>query len=336
MTAIPTARGGTIDSGELGFTLMTECLSVTDPEVDANWPDILGDDEVYIGETIEALKVAKQHGVDTIVDRSIPGIGRDVARLKRIADAAPVNILISTGYYTWRDVPFLFQFRELFGELFDHAPGIDHYFERDLEQGVADTGVRAAILKAVTDRFGVTEGVEYLLRAVARAHRRTGAPISTHTNGAEMGLEQQRVFREEGVDLSRVYIGHVDYTPGNGVEQIEQLIEAGSTVSLDIMFGYELHGRPDFEQSRMERIVELCARGHASHMLLSHDIAFVTDLLPQGHRKRHLYPSYAPWTEITLSLIPQLLERGVTQGQIDQMMIENPRRIFESRDLGPY
>jgi len=70
-------------------------------------------------------------------------------------------------------------------------------------------------------------------------------------------------------------------------------------------------------------------------MFLSHDMPAVVDLVPP--EDRHLiYSKYAPWTEISLSLIPTLLARGVTQAQIDQIMIDNPRRFFESRDRGAY
>src|SRR6185503_12571790 len=82
-------------------------------------------------------------------------------------------------------------------------------FVRDIEEGIAGTGVKAAILKCATDKPGVTHGVERVLRAVAKAHRSTGVPISTHTHArTERGLDQQRIFEEEGVDPSRVIIGH--------------------------------------------------------------------------------------------------------------------------------
>ncbi|BDZ51438.1 hypothetical protein GCM10025867_36790 [Frondihabitans sucicola] len=87
-------------------------------------------------------------------------------------------------------------------------------------------------MKVATDSFGVTDDLDLLLRATARVHRRTGVPISTHAAAhSEQGLAQQRIFREEGVDLSRVIIGHV----GDLVDlsYAERLIEAGSTVGLD-------------------------------------------------------------------------------------------------------
>ncbi len=333
MAKVPTARGDEIESGELGFTLMAESLFNVDTEVNLNWPDTFGDVEKRITDAIAALKVAKRHGVDTLVDRSIAGIGRNVPLMKRVALESPVNIIVSTGFYTWRDIPLMFYFRELFRDKLEDKRGMEYYFQRDLEEGIGNTGVRAAILKCATDQYGVTEGVEMVIRAVARVHRRTGAPISTQTDGAPAGLAQQRIFDEEGVDLSRVYIGHVDKTPGTCVEEIQKLIDRGSTVSFDMLSAADLYG---IRESRINRIVELCSRGCADRMLLSHDLPSFSDLLPEVDAQRFMYTKYSPWTEMTLSLLPILRERGVTEEQIEQMMVRNPRRIFESRALGPY
>ena len=82
-------------------------------------------------------------------------------------------------------------------------------FVRDIREGIAGTGVKAGILKCATDKPGMTPGVERILRAVAQAHKQTGVPISTHTHArTRRRLEQQEIFRQEGVDLNRVVIGH--------------------------------------------------------------------------------------------------------------------------------
>ena len=87
-------------------------------------------------------------------------------------------------------------------------------FVREIREGIGETGVRAGILKCASDRPGITPGVERVLRAVAQAHRATGVPITTHTPTPPepWGLEQQRIFAEEGVDLTRVVIGHAGGT----------------------------------------------------------------------------------------------------------------------------
>lgn len=334
MTKVPTARGDEIETSSLGFTLMAENIFSVTPDMDQNWPDMFGDADKHVRDAIAALHAAKKYGVDTLVDRTVPGIGRNIPLVKRIALESPVNIIVATGFYTWRDVPFRFVFQKDMGDMLQDKRGLEYYFQRDIEDGIGDTGVRAGVIKAATDRYGITEGVELVLRAAAKAHRRTGVPISTHTNGAETALKQLRIFEDEGVDLSRVYLGHIDSTPGTGIDEIVQLIELGATVSFDMLSSADMMG---IRQSRIDRLVELCARGYADHIGLSHEQALFSDHIPASDFERFAgMAKYSPWTEVSRDLLPILRERGITDDQITQMTVINPRRVFDSTGLGPY
>ena len=201
-------------------------------------------------------------------------------------------------------------------------------FVRDIEQGIADTGVKAGMLKCATDHPGLTPGVERVLRAVAQAHRRTGVPISTHTHAdTRRGLEQQRVFREEGVDLSRVVIGHCGDTTDIGY--LEEIISSGSTIGMD-RFGID--SILPFEQ-RVDTVARMCQRGHAEKMVLSQDAACFSDWFPEA-----VISSALPrWNyfHIHRDVLPALKKAGVTDDQIKTMMVDNPRKIFE-RPVGSY
>ena len=166
-------------------------------------------------------------------------------------------------------------------------------FVRDIEEGIADTGIKAGILKCATDEPGITPGVERVLRAVAQAHKRTGVPISTHTHaGLRRGLEQQRIFEEEGVDLSRVIIGHSG--DSTDVGYLEELIAGGSYLGMD-RFGIDVI--LPFEE-RVNIVAQMCERGHADKMVLSHDANCYFDALPE-----ELLPVAAP--ELALPAHPQ-------------------------------
>jgi phosphotriesterase-related protein len=194
-------------------------------------------------------------------------------------------------------------------------------FVTDIEQGIKDTGVKAAILKCATDEKGVTHGVERVLRAVAQAHRATGVPISTHTHAAtRRGLEQQNVFEEEGVDLSRVVIGHSGDT--TDVDYLEEIMARGSFIGMD-RFGIDVI--LPFED-RVQIVATLCERGHADQMVLSHDASCFIDWLPE--EAMQMMPRWH-YLHITNDVIPALKNRGVTDEQIDTMLIDNPRKIFE-------
>src|SRR4029077_8180270 len=131
-----------------------------------------------------------------------------------------INIVVATGLYTFNDVPFYFRLRGP-GTAFGGPEMMTEMFVRDIQEGIADTGVRAGILKCATDTPGITPGVERVLRAVAQAHRQTGTPITTHTPTPPQpwGLEQQRILADEGVDLSQVVIGHSGGTLDTGYHE---------------------------------------------------------------------------------------------------------------------
>src|SRR5579863_7601472 len=136
--------------------------------------------------------------------------------------------------------------------------------EGDVTEGIAGTGVRAGILKCAVDEKGLNPGLEMVLRAVARAHLRTGVPISTHTHAAtRRGLEQQRIFQEEGVDLSRVVIGHSG--DSTDIAYLEELIAQGSYIGMD-RFGIDM--LLPFAD-RVNTVAVMCERGHADKMVLS-------------------------------------------------------------------
>ena len=195
-------------------------------------------------------------------------------------------------------------------------------FVRDITRGIGGTGVRAGVLKCATDAAGVTRGVERVLRAVAQAHRATGVPISTHTHVAtRRGLDQQRIFREEGVDLSRVVIGHSGDSAD--LQYLEELIAAGSYLGMD-RFGIDTILSFD---ERVDTVARLCQRGHAAQLVLSHDYSSFIDWLPE----RELAVRWPNWhyLHIHQDVIPALKRRGVTDEQVRAMLVDNPRTIFE-------
>ena len=192
MSHVNTARGP-IDPSGLGVTLMHEHVFIMTTEVMQNYPEQWGDEAAREADAVERLNKLKVTGVDTIVDLTVIGLGRYIPRIARVAAATELNIVVATGVYTFNDVPFCFHYLGPGAPL--GGPEImTEMFVRDIEHGIADTGVRAAILKCATDKPGVTAGVERVLRAVAQAHRQTGVPISTHTHAeTRRGLEQQRI-----------------------------------------------------------------------------------------------------------------------------------------------
>jgi len=320
---INTVRGP-VDSAQLGVTLMHEHIFVLSAEIMANYPEAWGDEERRIADAVTRLNELGARGIHSVVDLTVVGLGRYIPRIQRIAAQTPVNIIVATGMYTYNDIPFYFHFRGP-GTLLEGPELMVEMFVRDIRQGIADTGVRAGILKCATDTPGMTKGVERVLRAVAQAHRQTGVPISTHTHArSKRGLEQQRVFCEEGVDLSRVVIGHSGDT--TDLDYLEELIASGSYLGMD-RFGIDTI--LSFEE-RVATVARLCDRGHANRMVLSQDAACFNDWLPE----RDLPAMLPNWHYLHIhnDVIPALKSQGVTDEQIHTMMVDNPRAIFERQN----
>src|SRR5712692_4900666 len=199
MTKIQTVRGP-IDSSQLGTTLMHEHVFVLDTEILQNYPEEWGQEEKRIADAVARLNELKARGVDAIVDLTVIGQGRYIPRIQRIAEQTQIHIVVATGIYTYCDLPFYFHFRGP-GTVLGGPELITEMFVRDINEGIANTRVKAGILKCATDEPEVTKDVERVLRAIAQAHRQTGVPISTHTHARKrVGVEQQRIFREERVN----------------------------------------------------------------------------------------------------------------------------------------
>ena len=323
MTQVPTARGP-IASAHLGRTLMHEHIFVLTPDVQQNHDE--WDEDAQVAGAIAKLNELKAAGYDTIVDPTVIGLGRYIPRIERLAAQVDLNIVVATGVYTYDSVPFYFEHKgpALSPDLPD--PMVD-MFVRDITQGIPGTNVKAAFLKCAIDHYGMTKDVERIMRAVAKAHRQTGAPITLHTHPASRsGLEAHRVLAEEGVDPSRVVLGHSG--DGTDADHLSELAELGYLLGMD-RFGINVSS--PFE-ARVGIVAELAKRGYTSNMVLAHDAACYIDWLDQS-----LKPVVLPdwhYLHIEQDVLPALRERGVTDDQIEEMLVANPRRYFEN--VGAY
>jgi phosphotriesterase-related protein len=299
---------------------MHEHLFVKNPELEQNYAHPEWDEDAALERARVGLTHIHKMGISTIVDLTVIGLGRFIPRIKRLAELVDVNIVVGTGYYTASDLPTYFK-RHGPNLRVDVPDPLEWMFINDIEIGIADTGVRAGVIKVVTDVAGITPDVGRVLRAAALAHRRTGVPISTHTNAAaRSGLLQQSYFREAGVDLTRVIIGHCGDT--TDLSYLKELMEEGSTIGMD-RFGVT---HTLSQEERIMTVVHLCEQGYADRMVLSHDAAFFSINTEPSARLRE-----APdWHHALLSerIIPELQARGVSGRDIRRMMVENPARLL--------
>ncbi|WIX84164.1 phosphotriesterase-related protein [Amycolatopsis carbonis] len=321
---VETVRGA-VEPAALGKVLMHEHIFVLSPEFVANYPEHDGFDEsMHVPEAIAKLQALKDAGIDTIVDPTVIGLGRYVPRVQKVAAEVGLQIVVATGLYTYNDVPHYLSLRGP-GTMLGGDDPLVAMFVGDITEGIAGTDVKAGILKCATDEPGLTPGVERVLRAVAKAHRATGVPIMTHTHaGTRRGLEQQDVFESEGVDLSRVLIGHSGDSADLGY--LTALADRGSLLGMD-RFGVDVY--LPFEQ-RVATVAAMCERGYARSMVLSHDASCYFDWLEAPVREAVL-PNWH-YLHITNDVLPALRERGVSEADLTTMLVDNPRRLLDHGD----
>lgn len=311
---------GTIDSSEMGHTLVHEHVFVLGEEHRLNYePD--WDEDAMVAKAVGDLAELKSLGIDTIMDPTVLGLGRYIPRIQQIASQVDLNILVATGVYTYNEIPVQFHYTGP-GLLFDVPEPLTEMFVKDLTEGIANTGVRAAFLKCAIEEQGLTPGVERVMRAVGQAAVQTGAPITVHTNPhTESGLVAQRVLKEEGVDLSKVVIGHSG--DSTDVEYLSKLAEAGSLLGMD-RFGLDV--LLPFED-RIATIVELVRRGFVENIVVAHDAACYIDWF-DPELKRETAPRWH-FRHISEDVLPALLAAGLSEADLETILVANPRRHFE-------
>ena len=320
MPVLNTARGA-IGVDDLGVTLMHEHVFIMTTEIMENYPEGWGDGARREADAIARLDELKSRGVDTIVDLTVVGLGRYIPRIARIAAATELNIVVATGLYTYNDVPMYFHYLGPGAALGGPETMVD-MFVRDIEHGIADTGVKAAILKCATDEPGVTPGVERVLRAVAQAHRADRrAHLHAHPRrdpaGSGAAADLRRGGRRPEPRRHRPQRRHHRHRLPRGAHR-RRLLPRAWTASAST--------RSSSIEERVKTVATMCERGHAERMVLSHDASCYFDALPEETLPVAL-PNWH-YLHIPDDVIPALKERGVTDEQLTTMLVDNPRRIF--------
>jgi phosphotriesterase-related protein len=317
---------GSLDAEELGTTLIHEHLQARDEAVFAQWPHmrtIAEEEPLHEVDADGAFEIAArlaarlvELGVRTICDPSAMFLGRDVAFMRRVSKRTGLRVVPCTGIYTYDYLPPFFAARD--------ADQIADLFVHDIEQGIQETEIKAAFIKCAADEPGVTENIEKVHRAAARASVRTGAPIMAHSRPAsDTGPRQIEIFESEGVDLGRVQIAHTG--DSDDLDYIERVLDKGVFIGMD-RYGLELY--LPYER-RQKTVLELLERGYAERMFLSADHCATLDWFPLPVAEQMLAAGMAKDWAMTLvpeRVLPELREAGMTPEQERTMMVDNPRR----------
>jgi phosphotriesterase-related protein len=301
---------GPIDPAELGVTLPHEHTQIALWHVPDRWDywQLTQDRELIL----EELAAYREAGGRSLVDLTLPGVGRDPAWLVDLARASGLHIVMGCGWYRGAYYPVEARVdRRSVDDLADELV-------REVSDGVGEDAVRPGIIGEIgTDKPWLSAQEERIHRAAARAAKRTGLAVTTHAVLSTVGRDQLRVFEEEGLDPKRVVIGHADSYPSLAYHL--SIVERGASVEFDFVGMAFTPAERMAEPRIIEIVCELLARGHADRILLSQDVCHDAQLLRYGGNG---------YVHLARTFLPRLRTAGVSDGEIVTMTVDNPRRLL--------
>ncbi|HTE40424.1 MAG TPA: hypothetical protein VK629_06335 [Steroidobacteraceae bacterium] len=313
---------GPISVDALGTTLMHEHLVIGF----AGWES----DTLHPGPSRNEMiavccdKIAQMQavGIRSLVDPCPNDLGRDATLAAEVARRTGFNIVCATGMYKEEDGgAACWNFRGRFGSIVET---LSELFVRELTVGIGDTGIKAGIIKVGSGPHGISNHERAVLQAAALAAKATGAPIMTHTDEGKHGDEQQAILTALGVPPRQIVIGHSCGTTDHDYHL--KIARGGSYLGFD-RFGIN-RLMPD--ESRVQALTALINKQMEKQLFVSQDTVWCWrgEHFPPHVLAAFDYNVYANPTHLHRTIFARMRELGVTQRQIDTLLIDNPRRFF--------
>jgi phosphotriesterase-related protein len=277
---------------------------------------------------IDELRIFKDAGGMSLVDvtaaYSEPA-QRSPQVMKEIAEKADLNIVLATGFYVKSSHP------KMVGE--KNISELAQLMVRDLTQGFDGTQIKAGVIGELGCGTPLDPDEEKVLRAAAKAQKETNVCIIIHAGTfdpysrtiVKEAASYLDILQAQGADLNKVCVSHMDFTCSD-LKYQAQLLDRGVSIMYDT-FGCDFY-RDDLwigavyptDTQRIAGITELCKQGYDKQLLLSQDTCLKIQTVAYG--------GYG-YAHILQHIIPCLRNSGVGSAQIQNMLVANPRRLFQ-------
>ena len=297
---------GPIDPALLGLTLMHEHVLV----------DFIGAGEVrrsrydadaVFRQALPHLLQVKALGGATLVECTPAYLGRDPHLLRRLAEASGLHILSNTGYYGANQDKHLPP--HAFTESADNIAG---RWIREWDRGIDDTGIKPAFMKIGVDAGPLSTVDAKLVRAAALTHKATGLPIASHTGNGVAAFEQLDLLEQTGVPLSAFIWVHAH-------SEMDSSRHVGAATRGAWV---EFDGLSEKSVDRhVALVLEMRAAKQLDRVLVSHDAGWYHVGEPNGG-------NFRPFDTLFTKFVPALKTGGVTDADIDRLLVDNPRRAL--------
>lgn len=296
---------GTIKTEDLGVTYIHEHLMVKPQLPDASYEAYTLDEEDKSRAEVAAFAAV---GGKTIVEMTPIHYGRNLPALQRMARATRTNIICTTGYH-----------KELFLPPWFPTKSEEELYEivmNEIVCGMDGTDVHPGVIKFGTSYGKITDQEERAIRVVARAHKKTGIPISTHCDKGTMGIEQAKRLDALGVDLRHVLLCHID--SALDVTYAKKLCQMGVHICFDHV-GRELENH---DATRVQMLAELIDAGYLNQLHISGDMGKKEYLLAYGG---------GPGLPYILTDLKKELLNYMDEAAFHRMMVRNPANFLTGR-----
>jgi len=297
---------GAIEASHLGRTLTHEHV-IVDFVGAAGWKPGRYDREEAFAAALPHLKELAEAGCRTLVEATPEHIGRDAVLLRRLSEASGVQILTATGIYGAAQQKFIPDFARR-----ESAEQLAARYEREARRGIGETGIRAGLIKTGVNRAPLAEVERKLVRAAALAHLATGLVVASHTGTGAAALEQLEIFAAAGAAPRAFIWVHAQNEKDRAYHL--QVARAGAWVEFDGIREAAL----DWHLECVEHMKKAALLGRT---LLSQDAGWYHVGEPQGG-------NYRGYTLLFREFLPRLKAAGFSDGEIDQLMVENPARAL--------
>ena len=271
-----------------------------------------------IARVVDSFQQLHAYGVRTVIDPCPADLGRDVAFVAEVSQRSGITLICTTGVYTEAfGIPYTFRHLE--------TSAIEEIYIREIEDGIGSSGIKAGLIKIATGDGAVSDYERRMLTAATRAARATGVRLISHTENCSCGHDQIDIVTGEGLEADRLLVGHCDGRDDHPYQA--SLAARGAYVGFD-RFGLEVFNS---DETRMRNLKQMIDAGYRDQVVVSQDkVHCWLGNIPGVGSPEDIARIVPNWTMTHLfeRIFPRLLEMGVSQADIDAILVDNPRRFL--------
>ncbi|MCF0054286.1 phosphotriesterase [Dyadobacter sp. CY356] len=299
---------GEIKAWDLGRTLIHEHILVDfigADKINANrW-----DHQKVIDKVLPYLLEIKERGIKSLVECTPAYLGRDVLLLKKLSELSGLHILTNTGFYGASDNKYLpdFAFKET-------AEQLSSRWITEFNKGIDGTGIKPGFIKISVNPVSLSTLHQKLVRAAAMTHLETGLTIYSHTGPSLPAFEEIEILQKEGVAAEAFVWVHAN---SNDPDDFLKAAKKGALISLD-----------GISKDNLEKNAVLVKfmKDHnlLNKVLISQDAGWYKPGEENGG-------NFRGFTDLSDRFIPLLKTKGLTDSDLDQLLIRNPVSVLTIR-----